>query len=39
MVSLVEEEENEHIPMEVEIVGYIVDVLLLGSGLQEQLFE
>jgi len=33
------EEEEEDVPMEVEIVGRIVDVLLLGSGLQEQPFK
>jgi len=40
VVSLVEEEEEEEdVPMEVENVSWIVDVLLLGSNLQEQPFE
>ena len=33
------EEKEEDVPMEVEIIGWIVDVLLLGSVLQEQPFK
>jgi len=36
---LVKEEEKENVPMEVEIVGWNVDVHLLGSSLQQQPFE
>jgi len=38
VVSLVEEEEEEDLPIEVEIVGWIVDGPQ-ASGLQEQPFE